>query len=188
MIRKNAVESILAERDILISVRNPFVVSRSIQPNILFCLNKITLFLTWIWTVSGSVFLFIYVSWELVPCDGILEWWRSVFIVEEFRLLRWRCCSCVYSGSGKKYHLGILLLFSNGEFLISSLICVQVLALEYLHSLRVVHRDLKPDNLLIAHDGHIKVIFHSLPTGKWNFGLVYLFPTCWLLKLLILFG
>lgn len=28
MIRKNAVESILAERDILISVRNPFVVSR----------------------------------------------------------------------------------------------------------------------------------------------------------------
>jgi hypothetical protein len=26
MIRKNAVESILAERDILISVRNPFVV------------------------------------------------------------------------------------------------------------------------------------------------------------------
>lgn len=34
---------------------------------------------------------------------------------------------------------------------------LQVLALEYLHSLRVVHRDLKPDNLLIAHDGHIKV-------------------------------
>lgn len=29
MIRKNAVESILAERDILISVRNPFVVSSS---------------------------------------------------------------------------------------------------------------------------------------------------------------
>ena len=29
MIRKNAVENILAERDILISVRNPFVVSMS---------------------------------------------------------------------------------------------------------------------------------------------------------------
>lgn len=28
MIRKNAVESILAERDILISIQNPFVVSR----------------------------------------------------------------------------------------------------------------------------------------------------------------
>ena len=36
-------------------------------------------------------------------------------------------------------------------------IFLQVLALEYLHSLHVVHRDLKPDNLLIAHDGHIKV-------------------------------
>lgn len=41
-------------------------------------------------------------------------------------------------------------------------VAVQVLALEYLHSLRVVHRDLKPDNLLIAHDGHIKVIIYSL--------------------------
>ena len=46
MIRKNAVESILAERDILISVRNPFVVSRPIQPNILFCLKKGYLILT----------------------------------------------------------------------------------------------------------------------------------------------
>lgn len=40
MIRKNAVESILAERDILISVRNPFVVSRSIQQKDLPCLKK----------------------------------------------------------------------------------------------------------------------------------------------------
>ncbi|KAG9453918.1 hypothetical protein H6P81_006822 [Aristolochia fimbriata] len=34
---------------------------------------------------------------------------------------------------------------------------VEVLALEYLHSLHVVHRDLKPDNLLISHIGHIKL-------------------------------
>lgn len=35
MIRKNAVESILAERDILISVRNPFVVSGSTLRSVL---------------------------------------------------------------------------------------------------------------------------------------------------------
>lgn len=40
-----------------------------------------------------------------------------------------------------------------------------MLALEYLHSLRVVHRDLKPDNLLIARDGHIKV--HSFGFLSW---------------------
>ncbi|KAJ6387362.1 hypothetical protein OIU78_017143 [Salix suchowensis] len=78
MIRKNAVESILAERDILISVRNPFVVR----------------------------FFYSFTCHEDVA---------RVYIAEV------------------------------------------VLALEYLHSLRVVHRDLKPDNLLIAHDGHIKL-------------------------------
>ena len=68
----------------------------------------------------------------------------------------------VYIAEVVSYYLSFRTTFTfhgNGEFLISSLICLQVLALEYLHSLRVVHRDLKPDNLLIAHDGHIKVIF-----------------------------
>nr|KAJ0212745.1 hypothetical protein LSAT_V11C400175520 [Lactuca sativa] len=37
-----------------------------------------------------------------------------------------------------------------------------VLALEYLHSLRVVHRDVKPDNLLIARDSHIKLTYFGL--------------------------
>jgi len=45
MIRKNAVESILAERDILITVRNPFVVSRSNCFNVPCCFKKFYLIL-----------------------------------------------------------------------------------------------------------------------------------------------
>ena len=44
MIRKNAVESILAERDILINVRNPFVVSCANSYSILFSLKRFPYF------------------------------------------------------------------------------------------------------------------------------------------------
>ncbi|XP_068658324.1 probable serine/threonine protein kinase IREH1 [Aristolochia californica] len=104
MIRKNAVESILAERDILISVRNPFVVR-----------------FFYSFTCQENLYL-------------VMEYFNGGDL---YSLLR---------------NLGCL-----DEEVARIYIAEVVLALEYLHSLRVVHRDLKPDNLLIAHDGHIKL-------------------------------
>ncbi|KAK3009810.1 hypothetical protein RJ639_013935 [Escallonia herrerae] len=104
MIRKNAVESILAERDILISVRNPFVVR-----------------FFYSFTCRENLYL-------------VMEYLNGGDL---FSLLR---------------NLGCL-----EEDMARIYIAELVLALEYLHSLNVIHRDLKPDNLLIGPDGHIKL-------------------------------
>ncbi|KAH6783094.1 AGC cGMP-dependent and protein kinase kinase family protein [Perilla frutescens var. hirtella] len=104
MIRKNAVESILAERDILISVRNPFVVR-----------------FFYSFTCRENLYL-------------VMEYLNGGDL---FSMLR---------------NLGCL-----DEDITRVYIAEVVLALEYMHSLNVIHRDLKPDNLLIGPDGHIKV-------------------------------
>ncbi|GLT40305.1 hypothetical protein SLA2020_144500 [Shorea laevis] len=104
MIRKNAVESILAERNILISVRNPFVVR-----------------FFYSFTCRENLYL-------------VMEYLNGGDL---FSLLR---------------NLGCL-----DEDMARVYIAELVLALEYLHSLNVIHRDLKPDNLLIGQDGHIKL-------------------------------
>ncbi|GMP69965.1 hypothetical protein CsSME_00029027 [Camellia sinensis var. sinensis] len=104
MICKNAVESILAERDILISVRNPFVVR----------------------------FFYSFTCRE------------NLYLVME------------YLNGGDLYSL-LRNLGCLDEDMARVYIAELVLALEYLHSLSVIHRDLKPDNLLIGPDGHIKL-------------------------------
>ncbi|MED6151724.1 hypothetical protein PIB30_085112 [Stylosanthes scabra] len=103
MIRKNAVQSILAERDILISVRNPFVVR----------------------------FFYSFTCRE------------NLYLVME------------YLNGGDLYSL-LRNLGCLDEDMARVYIAEVVLALEYLHTLNVIHRDLKPDNLLIGQDGHIK--------------------------------
>ncbi|CAH1438912.1 unnamed protein product [Lactuca virosa] len=104
MIRKNAVQSILAERDILISARNPFVVR-----------------FFYSFTCRENLYL-------------VMEYLNGGDL---FSLLR--NLGCLEEGMARVY------------------IAELVLALEYLHSLNVIHRDLKPDNLLIGPDGHIKL-------------------------------
>ncbi|KAF2315753.1 hypothetical protein GH714_040290 [Hevea brasiliensis] len=104
MIRKNAVESILAERNILISVCNPFVVR----------------------------FFYSFTCRE------------NLYLVME------------YLNGGDLYSL-LRNLGCLDEDMARMYIAEVVLALEYLHSLNVIHRDLKPDNLLIGQDGHIKL-------------------------------
>ncbi|XP_021730315.1 probable serine/threonine protein kinase IRE [Chenopodium quinoa] len=104
MIRKNAVESILAERNILITTRNPFVVR-------------------------------FYYSFT---CK------ENLYLVME------------YLNGGDLYSL-LRNLGCLDEDMVRVYIAEVVLALEYLHKLNVIHRDLKPDNLLIGPDGHIKL-------------------------------
>ncbi|KAJ6882891.1 serine/threonine protein kinase IRE [Populus alba x Populus x berolinensis] len=104
MIRKNAVQSILEERDILITVSNPFVVR----------------------------FFYSFTCRE------------NLYLVME------------YLNGGDLYSL-LRNLGCLDEDMARMYIAEVVLALEYLHSSNVIHRDLKPDNLLISQDGHIKL-------------------------------
>lgn len=49
-----------------------------------------------------------------------------------------------------------------GEDMARFYVAETILALEYLHSISVVHRDIKPDNLLISKTGHIKLVDFGL--------------------------
>ena len=37
-----------------------------------------------------------------------------------------------------------------------------ILSIEYIHTLKIIYRDLKPDNILISKDGYVKLIDFGL--------------------------
>ena len=59
------------------------------------------------------------------------------------------------TGGDLNYHLSLREVFEEHEarFFLAEVI----LAIEYIHSLNVIYRDMKPENILICEDGHIKL-------------------------------
>lgn len=104
IVRYNQIEHVFSERNILASVRHPFIVK-------LYC------------TFQDPNFL--YMLLEYVPGGELFTYLR-------------------------KYNRFSI---RAAKFYISELI----LALEYLHSLGIIYRDLKPENLLLDQAGHIKI-------------------------------
>jgi len=90
----------------------------------------------------------------------ILEEMRHPFVVKLYS--SWRDNACLYMlfdyvCGGELFSY----LRSSGRFSLTTanfFACEVVLALEYLHSQYVVYRDLKPENLLLDREGHIKII------------------------------
>ncbi|GJQ08431.1 hypothetical protein GpartN1_g222.t1 [Galdieria partita] len=123
MIRKNLVNQVLAERDILAGVHTSFVVK-------------------FFWSFETSDKFFIVM--EYVPGGDFYSLLRNVGYLE--------------------------------EHVVKQYLAETVLALEELHSVGVIHRDLKPDNMLITKEGHLKLTDFGLSRlglleGSSNIGI-----------------
>ena len=53
-----------------------------------------------------------------------------------------------------------------------------VLAFEYLHSLDLVYRDLKPENLLIDSQGYLKVSANTMHNLTFDFLFIFIYTYC----------
>ncbi|XP_067935953.1 serine/threonine-protein kinase 32B-like [Watersipora subatra] len=74
-------------------------------------------------------------------------------------------------GGDLRYHLNKMGGFGEGNVIIYMLEIGA--ALEYLHSLAIIHRDVKPDNLLLGLDGHIHLTDFNIATQLKNFDLAH---------------
>ncbi|KJE90572.1 serine/threonine protein kinase 15 [Capsaspora owczarzaki ATCC 30864] len=104
LVRKNQVEYVRHERDILSKLNSPFIIK------LYYCFQTVD---------------FLYMVMEYANGGDVFSLLRSVSCLDE----------------------------SWARFYVAEL----VLALEHIHEMGIVHRDIKPDNLLINRDGHIKL-------------------------------
>lgn len=128
VVRLKQVEHINSEKAILSSIRHPFIVNLYVLPTHIFYFDSC-------FRCSHCIFIYRYRSFQ----DE-----KYLFMIMEYVI-----------GGELFSHLRRAGRFNNEvtRFYAAEI----VLALEYLHSLNIVYRDLKPENLLIDSQGHIKI-------------------------------